>query len=152
VNTADDESDPNKFADQSTETNPITAAPVGLELELARMPEDERAVFQEELGVEAFSRDRLMRSILDASRQFMFFTAGESEVRTWLLKKNGTALDAAAGIHTDMARGFIRAEVMRSDDLLRLGSERELKAQNLHRKEHKEYVIQDGDILLMHFN
>ncbi len=77
----------------------------------------------------------------------LFFTAGEKEVRTWLIRQGATAEDAAAGIHTDLARGFVRAETMTCDDLFRVGSEREIKAQNLMRKEHKEYVVQDGDIL-----
>ena len=77
----------------------------------------------------------------------LFFTAGDKEVRTWLIPKGATAHDAAGGIHTDLARGFVRAETMNCDDLFRLGSEREVKARNLMRKEHKDYVIQDGDIL-----
>ena len=77
----------------------------------------------------------------------LFFTAGEQEVRTWLIRQGATAEDAAAGIHTDLARGFVRAETMTCDDLFQAGSEREIKAQNLMRKEHKDYVVQDGDIL-----
>ncbi len=84
---------------------------------------------------------------MDASGQMLFFTAGDKEVRTWLIRKGATAEDAAAGIHTDLARGFVRAETMTCDDLFRLGSEREVKAHNLMRKEHKDYVVQDGDIL-----
>jgi hypothetical protein len=77
----------------------------------------------------------------------LFFTAGEKEVRSWLIPVGATAQDAAAGIHTDLARGFVRAETMNCDDLIRLGSEREVKAQNLMRKEPKNYVVQEGDIL-----
>ncbi len=82
----------------------------------------------------------------------LFFTAAEREVRCWLLRRGGTALEAADNIHTDLAKGFIRAEVMTVSDLVRLGSERELKAANLLRSEHKDYVVQDDDILLIRFS
>jgi ribosome-binding ATPase YchF (GTP1/OBG family) len=81
-----------------------------------------------------------------------FITAGEKELRTWLMPKNGTALEAAGAIHTDMVKGFIRAEVMKAEDLIRLGSERAVKAENLVRREPKDYTVQDGDILLFHFS
>jgi ribosome-binding ATPase YchF (GTP1/OBG family) len=116
------------------------------------MEPSERAAFCEEMGVTPMGRDELLKAMLDTSGQMLFFTAGEKEVRTWLIDKGGTALDAAASIHTDLARGFIRAEVMQVDDLVRLGSEREIKAQNLMRSEHKDYVIRDGDILLIRHN
>ena len=82
----------------------------------------------------------------------LYFTAGEKEVRTWLLPIGGTALAAAENIHTDLARGFIRAEVMTCVDLIRLGSEREIKAHNLMRQEPKDYVVKDGDILHIKFS
>jgi ribosome-binding ATPase YchF (GTP1/OBG family) len=82
----------------------------------------------------------------------LFFTAGDKEVRTWMTSRGATAVDAAGEIHTDLARGFIRAEVMACDDLIRLGSEREIKAQNLLRHEHKDYVIREGEILLIRHN
>jgi hypothetical protein len=94
-------------------------------------------------------REALIRRIMNASGQMLFFTAGDKEVRTWLIHKGGTAVEAAGGIHTDLANGFIRAEVMTVADLVRLGSEREVKAHNLMRKEHKEYVVQDGDVLFI---
>ena len=82
----------------------------------------------------------------------LYFTAGEKEVRTWMLRQGGSALEAAANIHTDLARGFIRAETMQCADLIRVGSEREIKAQGLVRQEPKDYVIQDGDILNIRFS
>jgi len=82
----------------------------------------------------------------------LYFTAGEKEVRTWMLRRGGTALEAAANIHTDLARGFIRAETMNCVDLVRLGSEREMKAAGLVRQEPKDYVIQDGDIVNIKFS
>lgn len=128
------------------------SAPLGLELELARMDEADRAEFEKDLDIRTPRRDEFLRTMMAASGQFVFFTAGEKEVRTWLLAIGGTAVDAADGIHTDLARGFIRAEVMTCDDLIRLGGEREIKAANLMRREPKDYVVKDGDILLIHHN
>jgi len=82
----------------------------------------------------------------------LYFTAGPKELRSWIIRQGSTALEAADAVHSDLARGFIRAEVIRSEDLLRLGSEREVKAHNLMRKEPKDYVVQDGDILLIQFS
>ena len=82
----------------------------------------------------------------------LFFTCSDREVRAWLLRAGGTALEAAGSVHTDMARGFIRAEVMTVSDLVRVGSEREIKAQHLLRQEPKDYVVQDDDILLIRFS
>ena len=104
------------------------------------------------MGLEAADRDGLLRMLMDVSGQFLFFTAGDKEVRSWLLRKGASAHEAAGNIHTDMARGFIRAETMRSEDLIRTGSEREMKAQNLVRQEPKDYVVQDGDIMLIRFS
>jgi ribosome-binding ATPase YchF (GTP1/OBG family) len=89
---------------------------------------------------------------MDVSGQMLFFTAGEKEVRTWMIRQGGTALEAAAGVHTDLARGFIRAETMSHADLVRLGSEREVKAAGLMRQEPKDYVIRDGDIITIKHN
>ena len=114
-------------------------------------PEESQALI-EEMGLQTANKDELVRLMLDESGQMTFFTAGEPEVRTWILKKGGTALDAAASIHTDLARGFIRAEVMTVTDLLAAGSEREVKARNQLRQEPKGYVVKDGDILLIRFS
>ena len=89
---------------------------------------------------------------MTASGQMLYFTAGEKEVRTWILRIGGSALEAADNIHTDLARGFIRAETMNCADLIRLGSEREIKANNLMRQEPKDYVIKDGDIINIKFS
>ena len=152
VNLADDQSElpDSKVADNAGV--PTVAVPVGLELELARMDEQEREEFRAEMGVDSFDRDGLIRQLMDLSSQMLFFTAGEKEVRTWMIPQGATAVEAAGSIHTDMARGFIRAEVMTCADLIRLGSERSLKAEGLHRQEPKDYVIQDGDVLNIRFN
>lgn len=118
-----------------------------LELELSQMSPEDRAAFQEELGMAELSRDRIIRAAYDAVGILTFFTAGEPEVRGWNLERGGTAVEAAGKIHTDLARGFIRAEVTAFDDLKRLGSVREVKAANLQRLEGKEYIVQDGDVM-----
>jgi len=152
VNTADDEENAQRFIDAAPEGITVVAMPVGLELELARMSPEDRAEFEQEMGVGGTDRDGLIRTILNAAGYMIFFTTSEKEVRSWLLRKGGTALEAAGTVHTDMARGFIRAEVMTTSDLVRLGSERELKAQHLVRQEPKDYVVQDDDILLIRFS
>ncbi len=151
VNLADDES-PDKFAGKGPAGVPIVAVPVSLEVELARMSPADRAEFERDMGVGASDRDSLIRQIMTVSGQMLYFTAGDKEVRTWMLRQGGTALEAAANIHTDLARGFIRAETMQCDDIIRLGSEREIKAHNLMRSEPKDYVVRDGDILHIRFS
>ena len=150
-NAADDEQAPGRFTSLDLGA-PVAAVPVSLELELAKMSPEDRAEFQREMGVGGADRDGLIRTLLQTSGQRLFLTAGEKEVRTWLLPQGGTALDAAASIHTDLARGFIRAEIMNCSDLVRLGSERELKAHRLVRQEPKDYVIQDDDVLFIRFS
>jgi GTP-binding protein YchF len=118
-----------------------------LELELGQMAPDERASFMEEWGIEELGRDRIIRAAYDAVGILTFFTAGEPEVRGWNLEKGGSAVDAAGKIHTDLARGFIRAEVTAFEDLKQAGSEKEAKAQNLQRLEGKGYIVQDGDVM-----
>ena len=152
VNTADDEKDPGRFLQAMPAGVPALAIPVGLEWELARMSPEDRAEFEREMGAGSSDRGQLIRRIMDVSGQMVFLTAGDKEVHGWLLRKGGTALEAAAAIHTDLARGFIRAEVMKCRDLVRLGSEREVKAQHLVRQEPKDYVIQDDDIVFVRFS
>lgn len=147
VNIADDDNQPERFAKLAPPGTDLVALSLTLQMDLAAMPPEERDAFCREMHVQPFNRDELLRRIMHASGQMLFFTAGEKEVRTWLIRRGGTALEAAAGIHTDLARGFIRAETMTVADLLRLGSEREIKAANLMRQEPKDYVVQDGDII-----
>jgi GTP-binding protein YchF len=155
VNLSDDDN-PERFAHHTTGKEggevEIVPVPVGLELELARMSAEDRAAFVAEMGLSPADRASLLRKIMAVSGQFLYFTAGDKEVRTWMLRVGGTALEAADNIHTDLARGFIRAEVMRAEDLIRLGSEREIKAHNLMRQEPKDYVVRDGDILHIKFS
>jgi len=152
LNAADDVSDSAQMAAQVPGSVPCVAVRLRLELELSQFEPAERQQFIEEMDIQSADRNGLLRMLLDASGQILFFTAGDKEVRSWLLRKDATAVEAAGDIHTDMARGFIRAETMRSEDLIRTGSEREMKAQNLVRQEPKDYVVQEGDVLLFKFN
>jgi hypothetical protein len=152
VNTADDEADPQRFTKIAPPGTELVALSLTLQMDLAAMAPAERNEFCREMHVQPFDRDWLLQRIMHTSGQMLFFTAGEKEVRTWLIRQGGTALEAAAGIHTDLAKGFIRAETMSISDLVRLGSEREIKAAGLMRQEPKDYVIQDGDIITIKHN
>ena len=102
-----------------------------------------------DLGMTTLGKDRIIRAAYDAVGIITFFTAGEPEVRGWNLERGGSAVDAAGKIHTDLARGFVRAEVMAYDDLIRAGSIKDAKAQHLQRLEGKDYIVKDGDILFI---
>jgi ribosome-binding ATPase YchF (GTP1/OBG family) len=128
------------------------AAPLGLELEVNQLPEADRAEFAAEMGLGESSRARVLRAIFELTGYLTFYTCDEKEVHAWLLKQGSDAVEAAGTIHTDLARGFIRAEVMSTNDLLRLGSEREVKAAGLHRIEGKEYTVRDGDEIVIKFS
>lgn len=130
----------------------VIAAPAGLELDVGQLDEADRAEFAAELGLGEPCRNQLLRAIFEVTDQITFFTADEKEVRAWLLRRGETAVEAAGTIHTDLARGFIRAEIMAVEDLLRLGSEREVKAAGLHQLVGKEYIMQDGDEILIRFS
>jgi ribosome-binding ATPase YchF (GTP1/OBG family) len=119
-----------------------------LEAELAELPADEAAAFRE--GESALAE--VVRRLGEALDLISFFTAGEKETRAWSLRRGRTALDAAATVHTDLARGFIRAEVIRWDDLVEAGSHTEAARRGLQRVEGKTYVVRDGDVLNIRFN
>jgi GTP-binding protein YchF len=118
-----------------------------LELELTQLERDERAAFMADLGVSELGRDRIIRQAYDAVGIITYFTAGEPEVRGWNLERGSNAVEAAGKIHTDLAKGFIRAEVTAFDDLQQAGSLKEAKAKHLQRLEGKEYTVKDGDVI-----
>jgi ribosome-binding ATPase YchF (GTP1/OBG family) len=119
-----------------------------LEAELAELPDDEAAAFRESESALAGIVGRLFE-VLDL---VTFFTASDKETRAWTLTRGGTAIDAAGTIHSDIARGFIRCEVIRWDDLVAAGSHTEAARQGKQRLEGKTYVVQDGDVLNVRFN
>lgn len=119
-----------------------------LEAELAELPDEEAAAFRD--GPSAL--DEVVRRLGEALDLITFFTAGEKETRAWSLRRGQTALDAAATIHSDIARGFIRAETITWSDLLDAGSHAEASRRGTQRLEGKAYVVQDGDVLNIRFN
>ncbi len=119
-----------------------------LEAELADLPAEEAAAFREG----ASAAESVVPQLFEALDLISFFTAGEQETRAWTLERGKTALDAAAEIHTDIARGFIRAEVFGWQDLVEAGSAAEVSRRGLQRLEGKTYVVEDGDVLNIRFN
>ena len=122
------------------------------EMELAQLDPSDREAFMADMGIGESARSRLTRAAYEALGYISFFTVGEDEVRAWTIRKGETALDAAGTIHSDLARGFIRAECFTVKDLLELGSEKAVKDKGLFRLEGKEYIVQDGDILHIRFS
>lgn len=123
------------------------AVPAKLETELEELPAEDRQAFMKDLGLTGFSRDQALRSIYYGMGQIVFFTVGEDECRAWGMPKGADAVTGAAQIHTDLARGFVRGEVVTYEDFKRLGSMKEAKSHGVYRLEGKTYVVQDGDIM-----
>ena len=149
-----------EYGELPPELEPLTSKPLveirngpsgidlQLEAELADLPEEEAAQFRE--GASAL--DDVVRRLFAALDLVTFFTAGDKETRAWTLPRGQTALDAASTVHTDIARGFIRAEVIRWDDLVAAGSHAEAARRGLERLEGKTYAVEDGDVLNVRFS
>lgn len=125
---------------------------VKIEEELTILDENDKKEMLQELGLEESGLDKVIKASYDLLGLMSFLTAGEPEVRAWTIKKGTKAPEAAGKIHTDIQRGFIRAEVVSYDDLVREGSMQNAKEKGLVRSEGKEYIMQDGDIVLFRFN
>ena len=123
-----------------------------IEAELSELPEEERESFLKELGLPEPGLHTLVRAAYDLLGLQTYFTAGKKEVRAWTVRKGAKAPEAAGVIHTDFEKGFIRAEVMKYDDIVRLRSEAAVKEAGLLRSEGKEYTVQDGDVMHFRFN
>jgi hypothetical protein len=123
------------------------------EMELSRLTEqDDVALFMADMGIEESARKRLTRLAYDTLGYISFFTVGSDEVRAWNIVKGSTALKAAETIHSDLARGFIRAECFSYQELVRCGSEKGVRDEGKFHLEGKDYVVQDGDIVHIRFN
>lgn len=122
-----------------------------LEMELAQLPPEDAVEFAEAYNITEPARHRIIRLSYDLLGLQSFFTVGEDECRAWPVRRGATALDAAGTIHTDLARGFIRAEVTAWNDLLECGSEAAARTQAKLHLEGKEYVVKDGDIVHIRF-
>jgi len=152
----------NYSGDLPAELEPLTTKPLlavengpngidlQLEAELAEMSDADAADFREEGSASALAE--VIRRLRDALDLITFFTAGEKETRAWTLRRGQTALEAAASIHSDIARGFIRCETILTQDLLDAGSHAEASKRGTQRLEGKTYEVQDGDVLNIRFN
>ena len=123
-----------------------------IEQEIAELEDDEKKMFLEDLGLKESGLEKLIRASYRLLGLISYLTAGEPEVRAWTITKGTKAPQAAGKIHTDFERGFIRAEVVAYDDLIACGSHNAAKEKGLIRLEGKDYVVQDGDIMLFRFN
>ena len=123
-----------------------------IEEELSDLDDEDRQMFLEDLGVTSSGLDKLVKETYDLLGLATFFTAGEKECRAWTFKKGMKAPQCAGVIHTDFERGFIKAETMSYDDFMKYGSQQAVKDAGRVRQEGKEYVVQDGDIMLFKFN
>jgi len=130
----------------------VVTVSAAMEAEIAEMPLHERRTFLHELGLEESGLDKVVHEGYDLLHLITFFTTGSKEVHAWTLRKGGTVLEAAGMVHTDFARGFIKAEVIKFADIARLGSELAVKESGLLHIEGRESVMEDGDILYVRFN
>jgi len=123
-----------------------------IEAEIGELPDDDARLFMDDLGIAEPSRGRVIRLTYALLGLFSFFTAGEDECRAWTLRVGSTAVDAAGAIHSDLARGFIRAQVIGIDELLEAGSMAEARKRGTLRQEGKAYEVRDGEVLEILFN
>ncbi len=122
------------------------------EMELSRLNDEEAEVFMEDMGIGKSARERLTQFAYRTLGYVSFFTVGEDEVRAWGIHGGDTAVNAAGAIHTDLARGFIRAECFTYDALVECGSEKKVRENGYFRLEGKDYIVRDGDILSIRFS
>ena len=123
-----------------------------IEMEIAALEADDRQAFLEDLGLKATARERFIRAAYELLDQISFLTSGEDEVRAWTIRRGTHAVKAAGKIHSDIERGFIRAEVVHYDDFIQYGSDAKCREHGKLRLEGKEYVVKDGDIIHFRFN
>jgi ribosome-binding ATPase YchF (GTP1/OBG family) len=142
-----------RLSEQFSRSGVQVAALAGkIESEIAALDDDDAATFMEDLGITESSRDRVIRLSFSLLGLMPFFTVGPDECRAWTVHRGDSAVEAAGAIHTDIQRGFIRAEVVSYDDLISAGSMAETKKHGTFRREGKTYVVQDGDIINFLFN
>ena len=123
-----------------------------MEMEIAELTPEDRQTFRDELGLGESSRVRFIQAAYDMLGLMSFLTAGDPEVRAWTIRKGTRAADAAGVIHSDIQRGFIRAETIAYDDLVSAGNMVKAKELGKVRLEGKDYLVQDGDVMLFRFN
>ena len=123
-----------------------------LEAEIAQLPDEEKPMFLAEMGLQESGLNRLIKAAYELLDLQTFFTAGPKEVRAWTIKKGAKAKEAAGTIHTDFAKGFIRAEVVSFDDFIKYHGEHGAREAGKLRSEGKNYEVQDGDVMHFRFN
>jgi ribosome-binding ATPase len=136
-------------ADRGIETIALNAK---LEAEIAELDSDDRQAFLDDLGIRSPALDTVSLAAYAALDLIPFFTSGEKETRAWTIRRGQNAQEAAGKIHTDLARGFIRAEVIEWDKLVEAGGEAEAKRRGWIRVEGRDYLVKDGDVLNVRFN
>ncbi len=153
VNVGEDELDAEfDFSGEVGEPAPVVGICAKLEYELGQLDAESRAEFMADLGISESAKSKFVNSCYSALGLISFLTVVSGELRAWPIRRGTTALDAAGKVHTDIKRGFIRAETTAFDDLKELGSEKAVKAAGKSRLEGKEYIVQDGDIINFRFN
>ena len=144
--------DPDSYLSYPHRRSGVICLRGGLEMEIAQLDEEEATLFLQEYGIEEPGLHRMIRLSYGLLGLHSFFTVGEDEVRSWTIPVGATALEAAGAIHSDLARGFIRAEVVGYDDLVAVGSLDAARKQGTLRLQGRDYIVQDGDILNIRFN
>ena len=140
------------FKKAATEGAQAVVISAAIEAEIATLPPDERDAFLADLGLHETGLNRMIHAAYALLGLITFYTAGPKESRAWTVHKGAKAPEAAGEIHTDFERGFIRAETIAYDDYLRFGGEAGARDAGKLRSEGKEYVVQDGDVMLFRFN
>jgi hypothetical protein len=154
INSGEDRAaaDPATFGVKAQTGTRVVVVSAPIEQEISQLPPDEQKEFLADLGLAEPSLDRVTRASHDLLGLISFFTVGEDEVRAWTIRRGTPARGAAGSIHSDIERGFIRAEVVRWEDLIRLKTMAACQKAALLRLEGKEYVMQDGDVAHFRFN
>ncbi|AEA34496.1 redox-regulated ATPase YchF [Hippea maritima] len=157
ANVSEDSLDGNEYSETvkqiaNKENAPVIVLSSKVEEELSRLSEQERKEFMEMLGLKESGLDRLAKVGYQMLGLITFFTAGPKEVRGWTIKKGTTAKEAAGVIHSDIERGFIRAEIIKYEDYIAAGGEKQAKEKGLMHLEGKDYIMEDGDVVYFRFN
>ncbi|MDP8298431.1 MAG: redox-regulated ATPase YchF [Candidatus Tantalella remota] len=152
VNVSDDDLRSEQTSSVVSKLSNSMAMCANIEMEIRQLDEADRKAFLDDLGIEELSLNTFIRSAYTTLGLISFFTVGADEVRAWTISSGTPAVEAAGKIHSDLQRGFIRAEIFSYDELKAVGSEREVKTAGKFRLEGKEYLVQDGDILSVKFS
>jgi GTP-binding protein YchF len=150
LNTGDDGQAPD--LEYSHRKSARISLPGRLENEISELSAEDKILFMEEYGLKELIRNRVIRLSYDLLGLLSFFTVGEDEVRAWTIRQGATAVEAAGAIHTDLAKGFIRAEVIPFQELIELGGLNQAKNKGKLRLEGKDYVVKDGEVVHIRHN